>query len=158
MNIIEQAKKMKKQQKSAAELERIAEEARWAKRDAEKQQLRNKVCKALKKSLESTKTIKFTFVDGGNYGEIVLVEKWIDFGRGKKRELQYLGTICLQQHTYMWRGSDESPEEEVTGTYIEFKEILNGDAIISTSTGCFKPEESIKSFEEEFAKYMVQHV
>jgi hypothetical protein len=96
MNIIEQAKAIKnqvaaKEQKAHAEYEK-----REAKGKALEQDRYDKVWKALKHINES-KDFKLTPSEHRViHGGVARLEKYVSFGKGHKRDLHYLGTVCIK--------------------------------------------------------------
>lgn len=76
--------------------------------------------------------VEFTDNDWGTgiFGEVAVIEHehvYTNSEGGKETSSEYVGTVCIQTERYMWRGSDESPEQECHAEYLRFRRIVNDD-------------------------------
>jgi len=158
MNIIKQAKAIRNQSAANDRKAQIEYEERETKRKIEKQNQHEKVWKALE-HINDSKDFKLTRSEHGVWGGIARLEKYVSFGKGHKRELHYLGTVCIKNDLYMWRGSDESPEQEVSSNSLTFQRIVNDGSPRMIDVG-FKNDvsEAIPQFSRHLASILSEEM
>jgi len=159
MNVISKAKRIAR--KRINDSDNAMEEAkkRWAAEEVKESRDVQKVWKALE-HINKSKDFKLTKSESNNFGEIATLEQYLSFGKGHRRELSYLGTVCIQTRSYKWRGSDESPEQDCSETSLVFKEVVNDNLpnIISVQIDGGLTKDAIEEFKVSLANYLSNHV
>src|SRR4051812_33908893 len=145
MSILKQAASMRRSFDLAAKQKSRRVKREMAESDKIKRQQRSQVLAMLRKEFGRSKQFKLTKeVNGNIFGEIARLDRLEEAGRVS----QYLGTICLQTDRGMWRGSDESPEQEWRSQVLTFQRIANDSSTrkiarsvgssLASAMNCFK--------------------
>jgi len=130
--ILESAKKISKDREKKYREDRKKMEEEWAK--PVKKDPYVLAIRRLLKPINGKDGFKVEFTDNdsgtGIFGEVAVIQHehvYTNHNGGKETSSEYVGTVCIQTERYMWRGSDESPEQECHSEYLRFRRIVNDD-------------------------------
>ena len=131
-------------------------ELKLSQEQRKKKENKEKIWKHIKKSFGNDKEFKLTKNEYD--GEVIAkLERYIHFGIGQPKELQYVGSFCVQREYYMFRGADDCPEQECVDTYLNFKIIINNSAAIAAvkiSDDYDVSKKELDDFCEQMAHYI----
>ncbi len=107
------------------------------------------------KQLNDSEDFKLTKADSDIFGTVASLKT------SSKKGSQYIGTICIQERSHQWRGSDESPEQTCYDTNLVLRHYVNGDSgdLICVSSSYEELEQKhINDFMKCLAEYLSKEV
>lgn len=161
MNIVDQAKAIKRQ---------TEESAKWAQKELNKkltkeelftrtrrQLLEDKVWDAIK-NINDSWDFKVSKAESNRFGEIARLEQYVE-RVDEDKKLCYLGMICEQTDYSTFCGSDESPEQEVSHRFLTLQETFNSkDRYIAVSLDHADDNKGIDAAIKEFTKMLASFI